>query len=37
MNVDEVAYSAPYYRMVLMTDKPRSADSYHYDETLGGG
>lgn len=37
MNVDEVAYAAPYYRMVLMEDKPRSADEYHYDETLGGG
>lgn len=37
MNVDEVTYSAPYYRMILMEDKPRSAQSYQYDETLGGG
>ncbi len=37
MGVDVVDWKAPYYRYVLTTDKPRSAQQYLYDRTLGGG
>lgn len=37
MNVDRVVYQAPYYHHYILTDKPRSASEYLYDQTLHGG
>ncbi|MCH5219578.1 MAG: DUF5103 domain-containing protein [Muribaculaceae bacterium] len=37
MNTDFIEWHAPYYHHYLAVDKPRSAISYSYDQTLRGG
>ena len=37
MNIDAITYQPPYYNHYIITDLPRSASGYLYDQTLRGG